>query len=178
MDRIIFKHTQTKNKINMKTYFIISLLLITSVVYSQKNNTAIAEVKNNEVSVKLHKLLDFTNPDTKPKDGNKFIVAEITLENLSNKIIAMGSEYTMSITVKDANGNEYRSGLKGAGIVSSYLIKTKTYEQDQAANKLSYEATFPAKTKAKSLLCGFEIPKDAKVVSFGVKKKNLWSTIK
>ena len=106
------------------------------------------------------------------------MLQRLHFENLSNKAVAMGSEYTMSITIKDANGNEYRSGLKGAGIVSSYLIKNKSYKQDQAANKLSYEEKFPAKTKAKSLLCGFEIPKDAKLVSFGVKKKNLWSEIK
>ena len=162
----------------MKTFFVIFFLIIASLGYSQKNNPVIAEVKNSEVSVKLHQLLDFTNPDSKPKDGNKFIVAEITLENLSSKSVAMGSEYTMSITIKDANGNEYRSGLKGAGIVSSYLIKNKSYKQDQAANKLSYDENFPAKTKAKSLLCGFEIPKDSKIVSFGVKKKNLWSEIK
>ena len=162
----------------MKTYFIIFLLFITSLGYSQKNNPVIAEVKNNEVSVKLHQILDFTNFSTKSKDGNKFIVAEITLENLSSKTVAMGSEYTMSITIKDANGNEYRSGLKGAGIVSSYLTKNQNYKQDQTANKLAYEENFPAKTKAKSLLCGFEIPKDAKIVSFGVKKKNLWSEIK
>jgi len=162
----------------MKTFFVIFFLIIASLGYSQKNNPVIAEVKNSEVSIKLHQLLDFTNPDSKPKDGNRFIVAEITLENLSKKAVAMGSEYTMSITIKDANGNEYRSGLKGAGIVSSYLIKNKTYKQDQAANKLSYDENFPVKTKAKSLLCGFEIPKDAKVVSFGVKKKNLWSEIK
>jgi hypothetical protein len=162
----------------MKTFFVIFFLIVTSLGYSQKNNPVIAEVKNSEVSVKLHQLLDFANPDSKPKDGNRFIVAEITLENLSKKTVAMGSEYTMSITIKDANGNEYRSGLKGAGIVSSYLIKTKSYKQDQAANKLAYEEKFPVKTKAKSLLCGFEIPKDAKIVSFGVKKKNLWSTIK
>lgn len=163
----------------MKTYVITILLIaVASISFAQKNSGVIAEVKNSEVSIKLHQLLDFTNPDSKPKDGNKFIVAEITLENLTSKTVAMGSEYTMSITIKDANGNEYRSGLKGAGIVSSYIIKNKHYKQDQEANKLSYDEKFPAKTKAKSLLCGFEIPKDAKIVSFGVKKKNLWSEIK
>jgi len=162
----------------MKTYIIVFLLAVTASLYSQKNNSVIAEVKSSEVSVKLHQLLDFTNPDLKPKDGQKFVVAEITLENFSSKAVAMGSEYTMSITIKDDKGNEYRSGLKGAGIVSSYLIKNKSYQQDQSANKLSYDENFPAKTKAKSLLCGFEIPQNAKIVSFGVKKKNLWSTIK
>jgi len=162
----------------MKTYIIVFLLAVTATLYSQKNNSVIAEVKSSEVSVKLHQLLDFTNPDSKPKDGHKFIVAEITLDNFSSKAVAMGSEYTMSITIKDDKGNEYRSGLKGAGIVSSYLIKNKSYQQDQSANKLSYDENFPAKTKAKSLLCGFEIPKDAKIISFGVKKKSLWSVIK
>lgn len=162
----------------MKTYFIIFLLFVSAFAYSQKNNSVLAEVKSSDVSVKLHQLIDFTNPDSKPKDGQKFIVAEITLENFSSKAVAMGSEYTMSITIKDDKGNEYRSGLKGAGIVSSYLIKNKSYQQDQSANKLSYDENFPAKTKAKSLLCGFEIPKDAKIISFGVKKKSLWSTIK
>lgn len=162
----------------MKTYFIIFLLFVSAFAYSQKNNSVLAEVKSSDVSVKLHQLIDFTNPDSKPKDGQKFIVAEITLENFSSKAVAMGSEYTMSITIKDDKGNEYRSGLKGAGIVSSYLIKNKSYQQDQSANKLSYDENFPAKTKAKSLLCGFEIPKDAKIVSFGVKKKNLWGPVK
>lgn len=162
----------------MKTFIAIFLVTVFTCVPFAQNNGTIAEVKNSEVSVKLHVLLDFTNPGSKPKDGNKFVVAEITLENLTDKTVAMGSEYTMSITIKDVNGNEYRSGLKGAGIVSSYVTKNPSYKQDQAANKLAYEEKFPAKTKAKSLLCGFEIPKDAKIVSFGVKKKNLWSTIK
>ena len=163
----------------MKTLTTILIITIfTFVSFAQNTNSTIVEVKNSEVSVKLNKLLDFTNFSTKPKDGNKFIVAEITLENLTDKTIAMGSEYTMSITIKDASGNEYRSGLKGAGIVSSYITKNPAYKQDQAANKLAYEEKFPAKTKAKSLLCGFEIPKDAKIVSFGVKKKNIWSAIK
>ncbi len=162
----------------MKTLASILLLTIFAFVSFAQNSGTITEVKNSEVSVKLHKLLDFTNSGSKPKDGNKFVVAEITLENLTDKAVAMGSEYTMSITIKDANGNEYRSGLKGAGIVSSYITKNPKYNQDQAANKLAYEDKFPAKTKAKSLLCGFEIPKDAKIISFGVKKKNLWSTIK
>ncbi len=162
----------------MKTLASILLLTIFAFVSFAQNSGTITEVKNSEVSVKLHKLLDFTNSGSKPKDGNKFVVAEITLENLTDKAVAMGSEYTMSITIKDAGGNEYRSGLKGAGIVSSYITKNTGYKQDQTANKLAYEDNFPAKTKAKSLLCGFEIPKDAKIVSFGVKKKNLWSTIK
>jgi hypothetical protein len=163
----------------MKTLTIIFIIIIfTFISFAQNTNSIITEVKTSEVSVKLNKLLDFTNFSTKPKDGNKFIVAEITLENLTDKTVAMGSEYTMSITVKDANGNEYRSGLKGAGIVASYLTKNTNYKQDQSANKLAYEDKFPAKTKAKSLLCGFEIPKEVKIVSFGVKKKNMWSAIK
>lgn len=163
----------------MKTFLLIVLSLIsTQFSLSQNDNKVIAEVKNSEVSVKLHQLLDFHNPGSKPKDGNKFVVAEITLENLTARNVSMGSEYTMSVTLKDANGNEYRSGLKGAGIVASYLTKNQNYKQDQAANKLAYDEKFPAKTKAKSLLCGFEIPKDAKIVSFGVKKKNLWSAVK
>ena len=164
----------------MKTYLLILLLiaLTVSISFSQKQQAIIAEVKNSEVSVKLHRLLDFNNSSAKPKDGYKFVVSEITLENLSNKAVAMGSEYTMSISIKDAEGNDYRSGLKGAGIVSYYLIKNNSYKQNQDANKLSYDENFPAKTKVKSLLCGFEIPIDAKIVSFGVKKKNLWSTIK
>lgn len=164
----------------MKTYLLILLIiaLTVSINFPQKQPAVIAEVKNSEVSVKLHRLLDFNNSSTKPKDGYKFVVSEITLENLSNKAVAMGSEYTMSISLKDAEGNDYRSGLKGAGIVSNYLIKNNNYKQDPDANKLSYDSNFPAKKKARSLLCGFEIPKNAKIVSFGIKKKNLWSAIK
>jgi hypothetical protein len=90
----------------------------------------------------------------------------------------MGADYTMSITIKDDKGNEYRSGLKGEGIVSTYLSKNGSEQQDSKAHNLCFSDNFPAKTKARSLLCGFEIPKNAKIVSFGVKKKNLLSTIK
>lgn len=162
----------------MKKYIITIILLVlsTSASFSQSKNAVISEIKNNEVIIKLHRLIDFY--DTKSKDGNKYLVADITIENISNKSIEMGADYTMSITIKDANGNEYRSGLKGAGIVSSYLAKNGSDEQDQKAYNLSFSSDFPAKTKARSLLCGFEVPKDAKIVSFGIKKKNLWNSIK
>ncbi len=162
----------------MKKYIITIILLVlsTSASFSQNKNAVISEIKNNEVIIKLHRLIDFY--DTKSKDGNKYLVADITIENISNKSIEMGADYTMSITIKDANGNEYRSGLKGAGIVSSYLAKNGSDEQDQKAYNLSFSSDFPAKTKARSLLCGFEVPKDAKIVSFGIKKKNLWNSIK
>lgn len=90
----------------------------------------------------------------------------------------MGAEYTMSIELKDSKGNEYRSGLRGAGIVSSYLAANPDVKQDQKSYNLCFSDNFPAKTKARSLLCGYEVPKDAKIISFGVKKKNLWTEIK
>ncbi len=162
----------------MKKYIITIILLVfsTSAIFSQNKNAVISELKNNEVIIKLHRLIDFY--DAKSKDANKYLIADITIENISNKSIEMGADYTMGITIKDANGNEYRSGLKGAGIVSSYLAKNGSDEQDQKAYNLSFSGNFPAKTKARSLLCGFEVPKDAKIVSFGVKKKNLWNNIK
>lgn len=162
----------------MKTRFIIFLLLIftASISFSQSKNAVISELNNNEVKIKLHRLIEFN--DSNAKSGNKFLVADITIENISSASIEMGAEYTMSITIKDANGNEYRSGLKGEGIVSSYLTKSGSDEQDQKAHNLCFSDKFPAKTKARSLLCGFQVPKDAKIVSFGVKKKNMWSTIK
>lgn len=162
----------------MKTCFII-LLLITitaSIVFSQSKNAVISELKNSEVTIKLHRLIEFN--DSKAGSGNKFLIADITIENISPKNIEMGAEYTMSINLKDAAGNEYRSGLKGAGIVSFYLTKTENEKQDQKAYNLCFSDNFPSKTKARSLLCGFQIPKDAKIVSFGIKKKNLWRTIK
>lgn len=158
------------------TIAILIFILSAVIVLSQNKNTVISEVKNNEVIIKLHRLIDFN--DSKIKEGYKHLIADITIENISNKSIEMGSEYTMSITIKDANGNEYRSGLKGAGIVSSYLAKNGSDEQDQKAYNLSFSSDFPAKSKARSLLCGFEVPKDAKIISFGIKKKNLWSNIK
>jgi hypothetical protein len=162
----------------MKT-FIITLLLVTfGTVFtsSQNKNTVISEIKNDEVAIKLHKFIEFNSSNA--KTGNKFIIADITIENLTNKNIEMGAEYTMGLTLKDASGNEYRSGLRGAGIVSSYLAKNGSGAQDQKAYNLCFGDKFPPKTKARSLLCGFEVPNDVKVVSFGVKKKNLWSDIK
>jgi len=162
----------------MKTYLIIFLLTVfaVSIGYSQNKNAVISELKNDEVKIKLHRFIEFNDSDT--KSGKKFLVADITLENISGKSVAMGTDYTMSITIKDSKGNEYRSGLKGEGIISSYLTKEGSEEQDSKAHNLCFSDTFPAKTKARSFLCGFEVPKDAKIVSFGLKKKNLWSTVK
>jgi hypothetical protein len=162
----------------MKTHLIIFLLIIIAVTqsYSQNKTAVISEVKNNEVTLKLHRFIEFK--DTRAKDGNKFLIADITIENISGKDIQMGAEYTMSIIIKDAEGNEYRSGLKGEGIISNYLTKSGSDEQDAKAHNLAFTDKFPAKTKARSLLCGFEVPKDAKIVSFGLKKKNVWSAIK
>lgn len=160
----------------MKNISLIILLLfaLTFQINAQKKSDVIAEIKNNEVVIKLHRLIEFGGA----KEGNKFLVAEITIENISDKSINMGAEYTMSIELKDAKGNEYRSGLRGAGIVSSYLAANPEVKQDQKAYNLCYGDNFPAKTKARSFLCGYEVPKDAKIVSFGVKKKNLWTDIK
>lgn len=162
----------------MKTYLITILLLIltSQMIYSQNKNSVIAELKNNEVKITLHKLIEFN--DSKAKSGNKFLIADITIENISDKKINMGADYTMSITIKDDKGNEYRSGLKGEGIVSTYLTKNQDAEQDQKAHTLAFGDSFPPKTKARSFLCGFEVPQDSKIVSFGVKKKNLWSGVK
>lgn len=161
----------------MKTYLItILLILINTVNFSQNKNSLISEVKNEEVKIKLHRLIEFN--DSKAGSGNKFLIADITIENISSKSIEMGAEYTMSINLKDAAGNEYRSGLKGAGIISFYLTKTEHEPQDQKAYNLCFGKNFSSKTKARSLLCAFQVPKDAKIVSFGLKNKNLWSTVK
>lgn len=160
----------------MKTYFWTLLLLVFISVFTlpQNKNALISELKNNEVIIKLHRFIEFDGQNNK----NKFLVADITIDNISGKSIAMGSDYTMGITIKDATGKEYRSGLKGAGIVASYLAKHGNDEQDQKAYNLCFSDNFPPKTKARSLLCGFEVPKDAKIVSFGIKKKNLWDSVK
>lgn len=162
----------------MKTYqeIFLFLLITTMMVYPQSKNTVISEVKNSEVKIKLHKLIEFN--DSKAKSGNKFLISDITIENTSDKKINMGADYTMSITIKDDKGNEYRSGLKGEGIVSTFLTKNENIEQNQKDHTLAFSENFPPKTKARSFLCGFEVPKDAKIVSFGVKKQNLWSTVK
>jgi len=162
----------------MKTYLITFLLTVfaVSIGYSQNKNAVISELKNDEVKIKLHRFIEFN--DSNAKSGNKFLVADITIENISGKSVAMGTDYTMTITIKDSKGNEYRSGLKGEGIVSNYLTKSGSEEQDSKAHNLCFTDTFPAKTKARSFLCGFEVPKDAKIVSFGLKKKNLWSAVK
>jgi hypothetical protein len=162
----------------MKTFIITFIIVSFGTVFnfSQKKNTVLSEIKNNDVTITLHKFIEFNSSNA--KSGNKFIIADVTIENLTDKNIAMGAEYTMGVTLKDASGNEYRSGLRGAGIVSSYLAKNGTGAQDQKAYNLCFGDKFPPKAKARSLLCGFEVPNDVKVVSFGVKKKNLWSNIK
>lgn len=160
----------------MKNIILIFALLIalSYQTIAQKKGDVIAELKNNEVVIKLHRLIEFGGA----KEGKKFLIAEITIENISDKSINMGAEYTMSIELKDSKGNEYRSGLRGAGIVSSYLAANPNVKQDQKAYNLSFSDNFPAKTKARSYLCGYEVPQNAQIVAFGVKKKNLWSEIK
>jgi len=161
----------------MKTYRITFLMIVLSTaIFSQNKNAVIAELKNDEVKIKLHRFIEFN--DSNAKSRKKFLIADITIENISGKSVAMGTDYTMTITIKDSKGNEYRSGLKGEGIVSTYLTKSGSEEQDTKAHNLCFTDTFPAKTKARSFLCGFEVPKDAKIVSFGLKKKNLWSAVK
>lgn len=157
---------------NLLVYFF--LFTLTLNISAQKKNDVIAEVSNNEIKIKLHQLIEAGQSD----NGQRLLVAEITIENISDKSINMGAEYTMSIELKDSKGNEYRSGLRGAGIVSSYLASNTQIKQDQKAYNLCYSDNFPAKTKARSYLCGYEVPKDAKITSFGVKKKNLWAEIK
>ena len=155
---------------------LLTFLFTSSIIFSQKKKNFIAEVKNSEVNIKLHRLIEFNHTDA--KKGNKYVVAEITIENISDKNIAVGADYTMSISIIDDEGNKYRSGLKGTGIVSTYLTKEGSEKQDQKAFNLCFSDKFPPKTKAKSFLCGFEIPINANIVSFGVKDKNLWNGIK
>jgi hypothetical protein len=162
----------------MKTLFIIFLtfLVVSSTNFSQKKNTFIAEVKNNEVTIKLHRIIEVKDSDS--KKGFKYLVTDITIENISDKNITVGAEYTMNITLIDDAGIKYRSGLKGTGIVSTYLTKAGSEEQDQKAFNLCFSDKFPPKTKARSFLCGFEVPTGANIVSFGIKDKNLWNSIK
>ena len=77
----------------MKTYLITFLFIIStaSLSVSQNKNAVMSEVKNEEVKIKLHRLIEFNDSDT--KSGNKFLVADITIENISGKSIEMGAEY-------------------------------------------------------------------------------------
>lgn len=169
-NHLLIKFTAMKNlTIILFIAFAFSLNLL-----AQKKSEPLAVIKNNEVIITLHRLIE-TNSD---KEGFKFLVADINIENISGKDINMGAEYTMSIEIKDKKGNEYRSGLRGAGIVSSFLARNTDYKQDQKAYNLSFGDKFPPKTKARSYLCGYEVPDDAQIVQFGVKKKNLWTDIK
>lgn len=136
----------------------------------------VAKVSNDEVIISLIKLHSFSSENN--KEGHKFVVAEILIENISDKFINMGADYSMSLILIDSAGKEYKSGIKGAGIVSEFLTKATDIEQDQKAYNLSFSEKFPPKSKAHSFLCGYEVPVDAQIKKFGVKKKNLFSEIK
>lgn len=169
-NHLLIKITAMKNL----TLILFLIFVFALNLFPQKKNEPLAVIKNNEVIITLHRLIE-TNSD---KEGFKFLIADITIENISGKDINMGAEYTMGIEIKDKKGNEYRSGLRGAGIVSSFLAKNADYKQDQKAYNLSFSDKFPSKTKVRSFLCGYEVPNDAQIVQFGVKKKNLWTDIK
>jgi hypothetical protein len=147
-----------------------------SINLAQSKISAISSIANDEVQISLIKLHSFSSSNN--KSGHKYLVAEVLIENLSNKSIKMGSDYSMGLILIDSKGNEYKSGIKGAGIVSEFLTKFSEIQQDQKAYNLSFSDKFPPEAKAKSLLSGFEIPNDAQIVKFGVKKKNLFSEIK
>ena len=165
-------------KFNLNYFIIVSLLFVIISVssFSQNKLNPIAKISNDEIRISLIKLHPFLSSNT--KSGNKFLVAEILIENISDKVINMGADYSMSIIIIDSEGKEYKSGLKGAGIVSEFLTKFPDIEQDQKAYNLAFSDKFPAKSKAQSFLCGYEVPVDAQIVKFGVKKKNLFSDLK
>lgn len=152
-----------------------AVVLTNQISFAQNKKSYLATVSNEEVKISLIKLHPFSSSNN--KDGHKFLVAEILIENVSDKIINMGSEYSMSLVLIDSNGKEYKSGIKGAGIVSEFLTKDSDVEQDQKAYNLSFSDKFPPKTKAQSFLCGYEVPNNAQIIKFGIKKKNLFSEI-
>lgn len=169
-----------KHRLMNKIYFFLNLIffvaLINQTSLAQNKKSSLATVSNDEVIISLIKLHPFSSSNNKA--GHKYLVAEILIENTSDKIINMGAEYSMSIILIDSNGKEYKSGIKGAGIVSEFLTKYPDIEQDQKAYNLSFSDRFPPKSKAHSFLCGYELPEDVKVVKFGIKKKNLFAEIK
>jgi hypothetical protein len=162
-----------------KTFFLLTLfcliILVNQISFAQNKKSFLTTISNDEVKISLIKLHPFSSSNN--KDGHKFLVAEILIENVSDKIINIGSEYSMSMVLIDSNGKEYKSGIKGAGIVSEFLTKDSDIEQDQKAYNLSFSDKFPPKTKAQSFLCGYEVPNNAQIVKFGIKKKNLFSEI-
>lgn len=93
------------------------------------------------------------------KSGKKFLVADITLENISGKTVAMGTDYTMSITIKDSKGNEYRSGLKGEGIISTYLTKKAPKSKTQKPTTYVSPITFLLKQKPGLCYVDLKFPK-------------------
>ncbi len=159
---------------SLKIYLIVGFYAVS--LFSQNKINLIAKVSNDEVRISLVKFHSLSSSNN--KSGHKFLIAEVIIENISDRIINMGSEYSMSLIIIDSDGKEYKSGIKGAGIVSEFLTKFPDIEQDQKAYNLSFSDSFPPKTKARSFLCGYEVPDDARIVKFGVKKKNLFSEIK
>ncbi|MCX7612013.1 MAG: hypothetical protein N2043_10560 [Ignavibacterium sp.] len=158
----------------MIKFFIICLTLI-SYIYSQEKVLPIAKISNDEVKISLLNLHSFNSDNN--KEEHKFIVAEVIIENISDKYINMGSEYSMSLIIIDADGKEYKSGIKGAAIVSEFLTKFPKFQQDQNAYNLCFSDKFPPKTKVRSFLCGYEVPENSQIKKFGVKKKNIFASI-
>lgn len=166
------------DKFNLNFFIVVSLLFVILSVssFSQNKINPIAKISNDEVKISLIRFHQFSSSNNKP--GNKFLVAEIVIENISDKAINIGADYSMSLVIIDSDGKEYKSGLKGAGIVSEFLTKFPDIEQDQKAYNLAFSDNFPAKSKAQSFLCGYEVPDDVQIIKFGVKKKNLFSDLK
>lgn len=149
--------------------------LIPYIIVAQNINKPIAFISNDNVNISLLNLIPFNSSNN--KDGFKFHVAEVLIKNISDNFINMGAEYSMNLILVDSNDNEYKSGIKGAGIISEFLNKFPNIQQDPKSYSLSFSDKFPPKIKAQSFLCGYEVPENALLVKFGVKKKNLFAEI-
>lgn len=162
------------NLLSVICYLLIGLFSLSA--FAQNKISPISKISNDEVIISLIKLHSFTSDNN--KSGHKYLVAEVIVENISDKTLNIGADYTMSLILIDSDGKEYKSGIKGAGIVSEFLTKFPKKEQDQKAYNLLFSEKFPPKTKAHSYLCGYEVPNNASITKFGVKKKNLFAEIK
>jgi hypothetical protein len=145
------------------------------------DDNAIATIDVNGVIVKLHQLIKFEPKGNQilKADNEKFnyYLTDISISNTTSETIDAGVDYGFNIDIESKDGRRFWKIDRSAKVISLYDMETG--KKDQAAydkfwNKIN------AGEKVRTILKGYEVPKDAEPYKFiydnvgkGIKKEQL-----
>lgn len=122
---------------------------------------AIAIVETDQYEMKIHKAIPFTPTGTtltfKPKEGNQYVVLDISVKNKTDKPLNMGVILS-STKIKDEKGNVYGDVL---GSLHAYRLSNPDTKAEKEF-EIIWSETFPPKEAHATTGLGFQAPKDIK----------------